>query len=68
MRHLLLSIAFILMLVSTALAFVGNSKTMKFHIETCRTIKNMNDSNRVKIATKEQAVKSGYVPCKVCRP
>ena len=68
MRHIYLTIIFIVMLVSTATTFVGDSKTMKFHIETCRTIKNMNDSNRVKIATKEQAVKSGYVPCKVCRP
>lgn len=68
MRHITLAIVFTMMLVSTALAFVGNSKTMKFHVETCRTIKNMNEANRVKIATREQAVKSGYVPCKICRP
>ena len=68
MKHIVLAISFVMLFVSTALAFVGNSKTMKFHVETCRTIKNMNDSNRVKIATREQAVKSGYVPCKVCRP
>lgn len=68
MKHVALTIILLMLLVSSALAFVGNSKTMKFHIETCRTIKKMNNANRVKIATREQAIKSGYVPCKVCRP
>lgn len=68
MRHAAMTLLFLMLFVSSALAFVGNMRTHKFHVDDCRTVKRMNEANKVQFQTRKQAVKSGYVPCKVCRP
>lgn len=68
MRHIALTLLFFMMLISSALAFVGNMRTHKFHVDDCRTVKKMNDDNKIPFQTRQQAVKSGCVPCKVCQP
>ena len=54
----------------TALAaeYIGNANSHKFHYESCQWVKKMNNANKVYLATREEAIKKGYVPCKVCDP
>jgi len=49
-------------------SYVGNSKSMKFHVGSCRWVSAMSASNKVKFKTRKAAIKAGYVPCKVCSP
>ncbi|OBZ32231.1 Ada metal-binding domain-containing protein [Megasphaera sp. DISK 18] len=49
-------------------AYVGNVQSMKFHNQGCRWEQKMNESNRTYFNSRGEAVSSGYVPCKVCRP
>ena len=53
---------------STKVAYVGNSRTKKFHYSDCRWAKEISPANRVTFPSREQAIKAGYVPCKVCKP
>ena len=65
----ILAITFVLLLIcSTALAYVGNRNTRKFHHESCRSAREIKAGNRVQIATRDEAINSGYVPCKRCNP
>jgi hypothetical protein len=49
-------------------AYVGNKSSKVLHKSTCRLVASMKDSNKVPFATKEEALKVGYKPCKVCNP
>ncbi|KMY68834.1 hypothetical protein AAU61_04405 [Desulfocarbo indianensis] len=44
----------------------GNVKTKKFHRPGCRYYLCRNCLAR--FATREEAIRAGYAPCKVCRP
>ncbi len=57
-------------IVTPALAsdYVGNAKTHKFHYSDCRWAKKISSSNIVYFNSRDEAVGSGYVPCKVCKP
>ncbi len=48
--------------------FIGNSNTMKFHLVSCRYVKDISEKNKVEFKTREEAVDKGYQPCKVCKP
>ncbi len=63
-----LALIFTLLLSVCAFAYIGNSRTGKFHQDTCRWVYKMNESNKVYFESRSAAVQSGYVPCKVCRP
>lgn len=64
-----LAIAFVLIMIcSTALAYVGNRNTRKFHHDTCPSVTRMAEKNKVYISSREEAINSGYVPCQRCRP
>ena len=65
----ILTVATVLILIcSTAIAYVGNRNTRKFHYDSCSSVYQMKPSNRVYIETREEAINSGYVPYKRCRP
>ncbi len=53
---------------STALAYVGNRNTGKFHHDGCSSVRQMADRNKVYIQSRAEAIAAGYVPCKRCRP
>ena len=65
-----LSLLFVLMLplITYASSYVGNEHSHKFHYSDCRYFGQMSESNKVWIEIREEAIGSGYVPCKVCRP
>ena len=46
--------------------YLGNPRSMKFHYASCRTIKH--PENFIPFQTPDEAIDSGYVPCKVCNP
>ena len=49
-------------------SYVGNINSEKFHRASCRSVKRMNESNKVFFGSREEAISRGYVPCKSCRP
>lgn len=49
-------------------SYIGNRNTGKFHYASCSSVGDMNPANKVPLATREQAVSAGYVPCKRCNP
>ncbi|SHJ14890.1 stalk domain-containing protein [Desulfofundulus thermosubterraneus] len=48
--------------------YIGNSNSKKFHRPDCQWAQKIAPQNRVEFRSREEAVKAGYVPCKVCRP
>jgi len=46
--------------------YIGNKSSKKFHLPSCSTLPA--EQNRVYLKTREEAIKAGYVPCKVCNP
>jgi phosphatidylserine/phosphatidylglycerophosphate/cardiolipin synthase-like enzyme len=46
----------------------GSRKGGKFHRPTCRIAGTILEKNRVFFSNREDAVKSGYEPCKICKP
>ncbi len=48
--------------------YVGNQNTGKFHRADCRSVGQMAEHNKVCLPSREDAVLSGYVPCKICSP
>ncbi len=53
---------------TTGAAYVGSAKSNKFHSLSCRWAKRIKDENRICFASREAAIKYGYVPCEVCKP
>lgn len=49
--------------------YVLNTNTMKFHIPTCSSVKDIKESNRRDFTgTRDEVIAMGYVPCKKCEP
>ena len=49
-------------------AYIGNRNTKKFHRPSCSSVGQMKDKNKTPLATREEAIRQGYVPCKKCNP
>ena len=54
--------------IKTSRNYVGNSGTFVFHEKGCRHVKDMKAKNKSTIYTREQAIATGYTPCKTCDP
>lgn len=48
--------------------YIANTNTKKFHISTCRYIKQMKAENMLESDNRDDLISSGYKPCKVCQP
>ena len=48
--------------------YIGNRNTKKFHYANCSSVGEMKEKNKVPIATRDEAISKGYVPCKRCNP
>lgn len=46
--------------------YVGNKNSKKFHLPSCKSLPT--PQNRVYFKLREEAIKAGYEPCKVCKP
>lgn len=49
-------------------AYIGNSNSRIFHKPSCSSANTMKEENKVSFKSREDAVKSGYAPCKRCKP
>jgi serine/threonine protein kinase len=47
---------------------IGNSKTGKYHLASCRHLDDVAEVNRVKLASAVEAAQKKYKPCKDCKP
>ena len=48
--------------------YFGSSKSNKFHRPNCQYTQRIKPGNLVGFRSREEALRMGYVPCKVCRP
>ncbi len=48
--------------------FWGSKNSNKYHYPTCRWAQKIKSYNLKRFSSPEEAVKAGYIPCKVCRP
>lgn len=68
LKKSLLLASLLMLLTSTAFAYVGNTASHKFHYEGCRAEQKIRADHRVNFDTREEAVNAGYTPCGICRP
>lgn len=54
--------------IPTDAKYVGNSSKKKLHLGSCGSTKKIAPDNRVIFNTREEAINSGYQPCKRCHP
>lgn len=48
--------------------YVGSKSSLKFHRLDCPWAKKISEENRIYFKSREEAIKHGYTPCKVCKP
>ena len=53
---------------TTDASYIGNKNTKKFHHSYCGSIKQMKDTNKVPLNSREQVINLGYDPCGNCSP
>lgn len=46
--------------------YIGNKNTLKFHLPSCGSLPL--EKNRIYFDNRQEAIKVGYVPCKICNP
>ncbi len=49
-------------------AYVASSKREPFHRPECRWAQKISGSNLQSFQTRDEAIKAGHRPCKVCKP
>ena len=48
--------------------YIVNLKSKKFHRRTCQWVKKISVENKDSVKTREEALKEGFDPCKLCQP
>lgn len=48
--------------------YIGNKKSMRFHLPTCRAVQQMKEKNKVEFYSREEAIERNYIPCGDCNP
>ena len=51
-----------------ATGFIANKNSKVFHKADCKLVAKMKPENKVPYASRDEAIKAGYKPCKVCNP
>lgn len=64
------ALAFVVLLITNAYAgeFWASKNSNKYHRPECRWAQKIKPANLIKLKSPEEAVNSGFIPCKVCRP
>ncbi len=71
LRHIIISFFIMLLLTLPALAdseYVASRMRKPFHHVSCRWAREIVDSNKVYYETREDAIRDGHRPCKICNP
>ena len=49
--------------------YIANTNTKKFHKPSCKSVKQMKESNKWYFTgTRDELIRKGYSPCKICSP
>lgn len=48
--------------------YIGNKNSKKFHYPGCGSVGQMKESNKVRLDSREEAIRGGYDPCGNCNP
>lgn len=48
--------------------YIGNKRTYVFHRPLCKSVAKIPEKNRIVFRSRQDAIKIGYVPDKVCKP
>lgn len=48
--------------------YIGNRNSMKFHLPNCSSVAKMSEGNKVRLNSRQEAIKLGYIPCLNCDP
>jgi methylphosphotriester-DNA--protein-cysteine methyltransferase len=48
--------------------YVASSNSKKYHYLACKWAKKISPKNLVTFKSAQEALKAGYIPCKVCKP
>lgn len=48
--------------------YIGNKNSYKFHSSECEAVGKMSEKNKVIFNSRDDAINSGYNPCKICNP
>jgi len=48
--------------------YTGNKRTSTFHRPTCKAVEKIPEKSKIIFHNRSDAIKIGYVPCKVCKP
>lgn len=48
--------------------YVGNKKSLRFHLPTCRAVNQMSEKNKVFFNSREEAIEGHFIPCGECNP
>jgi len=67
----ILLLTFILLVCIPVAAFAefwASKKSYKYHYPACKWAQKIKPANLVKFNTAQEAIRAGYVPCKVCKP
>lgn len=70
-KRLALSILAVLLLAAAVLAapqYVASANREPFHRLSCKWAQKISPKNAVYYNTKEEAIRDGHRPCKVCKP
>ena len=54
--------------VNISSQFWASQESNKYHYPTCLWAQKIKPSNLIKFSSPEEALKAGYIPCKVCNP
>ena len=65
---LLMVFSLVCLSLSADYKYVGSANSKKYHYPTCKWAKKITPKNMVTFKSAEEALKAGYVPCKVCKP
>ena len=48
--------------------YMGNKNSLKFHLTSCQWAQRISERNAIYFNTRDDAIDSGHIPCKVCNP
>jgi len=72
LKKIVIALGAVLVLNASASAlasdYLGNTKSMKYHYASCRTIKHPDAPHFVHFNSSDEARDAGYTPCRVCNP
>lgn len=54
--------------VNSVTEYIGNLKSHIFHKSSCGSVGTMKEENKVALKSRDEALSSGYSPCKRCNP